>query len=266
MRAGRYKAGSARRHGTWTPALLPNLYYWFKANDAATIHFSSGVLVSQMDDKSGNGRHMVQATPANQMSVAAGQINGKNVLVDNFPSLTSYMTFSGMPLTGPFAVFFIGRPETPATGHVQSPNALGQQSGGFADIGWGSLGGGGGGPRIVGEASPTLSLPPGNTSPPTTIGPVIRGALQDTALAMIWDGTTFSLYQDGVLALSTTGGSLLGTDVIDQIGYGHATGTPNQFMWNGFWAESFGILGAGPISGPNFALACQYIRNEWGTA
>lgn len=266
MRAHHIAAHMTRhRTAAWTPASLPNLYYWFKANDPATLHFSSGVLVSQMDDKSGNGRHMVQATPANQMLLdITGQINGHNSLVDNFPSLSSYMTFSGMPLDQPFYIWFIGQPENPATGHVQSPNALGQQSGGFGDLGWGSLGGGGGGPRIVGEASSSMSLFPGNSTPPVTIGPVIRGALQSTAIAMSWDGTNFSLWEDGLL-IATQASGTLGANVIDQIGYGHGTGTPFQYMWNGYWGESFAVRGAYPAA-PDKVLADQYIRNQWGTA
>lgn len=262
--------GSARRGvppaPPWTPASLANLYFWFKSNDLSTLTFSSGALVSQMNDKSGNGRHMVQANPTNQLLYdTSGAINGHNSLVDNYPGLNSYMTFSGMPLSAPFCIWFIGQPAR-AGGigtTVQSPNALGQQSGGFGDLGWGSLSGGGGGPRIVGEASASMSLAPGSHGvPPFSIGPVIRGEFLSTAIAMLWDGTNFSLYQDGVL-IATQASGTLGANIIDQIGYGLLTGTPFQYVWNGFWGESFGAYNVSPA---DFASGSQYIRDEWGTA
>lgn len=52
---------------------------WYDASDTATIT-SSGGAVSQWDDKSGNGHHVVQATEANKPSTAAETINSLNVL------------------------------------------------------------------------------------------------------------------------------------------------------------------------------------------
>lgn len=55
---------------------------WFDASDIATITSSgSPAKVSQWDDKSGNGRHVVQATAAAQPTTGTATQNGLNVLV-----------------------------------------------------------------------------------------------------------------------------------------------------------------------------------------
>lgn len=53
---------------------------WLDADDAATFTFSSGVVVSQWDDKSGNARHAAQATVGNQPS-RNGTLNSMSTVV-----------------------------------------------------------------------------------------------------------------------------------------------------------------------------------------
>lgn len=69
--------GAAR---AWTPAQLgPSVVsMWFDAADSSTITLN-GATVSQWDDKSGNGRHAVQATAASQPTYIASDpiINNK---------------------------------------------------------------------------------------------------------------------------------------------------------------------------------------------
>lgn len=52
---------------------------WLDASDAATIT-SSGGLVSQWNDKSGNGRNFTQGTASNQPTTGATTQNGRNVV------------------------------------------------------------------------------------------------------------------------------------------------------------------------------------------
>jgi len=63
----------------WTPTELTNLEAWYDADDATTITESGGA-VSQWNDKSGNSRHVVQATGADQPTTSAETLNSKNVL------------------------------------------------------------------------------------------------------------------------------------------------------------------------------------------
>lgn len=65
----------------FTPASLPNLALWLDAADTATITSSgSPAKVSQWDDKSGNGRNLVQATANQQPTTGANTINNRNVI------------------------------------------------------------------------------------------------------------------------------------------------------------------------------------------
>ena len=63
----------------WTPAQLPSLALWLDADDASTITLN-GSNVSQWSDKSGNNRHVSQATAANQPAYLATGFNNKPTL------------------------------------------------------------------------------------------------------------------------------------------------------------------------------------------
>ena len=53
---------------------------WWDASDASTFTFSSGSVVSQWNDKSGNGNHLTQGTVANQPG-RTGTQNGLSTVV-----------------------------------------------------------------------------------------------------------------------------------------------------------------------------------------
>ena len=61
----------------WTPAEI-DIAIWLDADDASTITLATGV--SEWRDKSGNGRHAVQATGSLQPALTAGGLNGKDVI------------------------------------------------------------------------------------------------------------------------------------------------------------------------------------------
>jgi hypothetical protein len=65
----------------WTPANsgVPTAL-WLDADDAGTITKDGGDLVSQWNDKSGNARHVTQATAANQPTYQAAGLNSKPTL------------------------------------------------------------------------------------------------------------------------------------------------------------------------------------------
>ena len=52
----------------FVPTDISNLYLWLDADDASTFTYSSGSVISQWNDKSGNGYHATQATVAKQPS------------------------------------------------------------------------------------------------------------------------------------------------------------------------------------------------------
>jgi hypothetical protein len=63
----------------FTPASLAGLAAWYDASDAASIT-SSGGAVSQWNDKSGNARHLVQATGSSQPITGTRTQNSLNVI------------------------------------------------------------------------------------------------------------------------------------------------------------------------------------------
>lgn len=67
---------SARR--LWSPAQITTAL-WLDANDSSTITLN-GSTVSQWNDKSGNGRNVIQATAGSQPTYIASGLNNKPVL------------------------------------------------------------------------------------------------------------------------------------------------------------------------------------------
>jgi hypothetical protein len=66
-------------HLTFQPSSITGLKAWYDPSDTTSITSSSGK-VSQINDKSGNGYNLVQATSANQPTTGTRTINSLNVL------------------------------------------------------------------------------------------------------------------------------------------------------------------------------------------
>lgn len=64
---------------TFDPLTLPGLAVWLDPSDAASITASGGA-VSQVNDKSGNGRHFTQSSAGAKPATGAHTQNGLNVL------------------------------------------------------------------------------------------------------------------------------------------------------------------------------------------
>ena len=58
----------AYRSDTFNPLSISGLFAWFDSSDASSFTYSSGTLVSQWNDKSGNARHVSQADTGKQPS------------------------------------------------------------------------------------------------------------------------------------------------------------------------------------------------------
>lgn len=74
----------------WTPADLPNLALWLDASDASTFTYSTGVQVSQWNDKSGNNRHFTQPTSGNQP--LRGPVTVNSLIGVSFDGTDDWMT------------------------------------------------------------------------------------------------------------------------------------------------------------------------------
>jgi hypothetical protein len=117
----------------WTPAALgANLVSWHDASDAATVTQAAGA-VSQLSDKSGNGRHMVQATGSLQGAYTAAAQNGLNALTlvdDWMEASVAAGTFTGglcfasaWRVTGTSVTSFNCTPTNRTSGGVAGPVA-----------------------------------------------------------------------------------------------------------------------------------------------
>ena len=65
--------------GTFYPTMFASLQLWFDSSDLSTITASGG-LVSQWNDKSGNGYHVTQGTDVSKPTTGSVTKNGLNVL------------------------------------------------------------------------------------------------------------------------------------------------------------------------------------------
>lgn len=83
----------ASKRSAFSPASLTNMAGWYDASDSSSVTLSSGK-VSQINDLSGNARHMVQATSAQQPTYTTGARNSLNV-----------MTFNGVENMAPSGTF-----------------------------------------------------------------------------------------------------------------------------------------------------------------
>lgn len=110
------------------PLTLPNIVALYDAEEDVSI----GVGVSQWDDQTGNGNHVVQGTAGNQPTVSTDAINGNDAI--SFDGVDDYLrddAFSGGTLAFPVTVGIVLKPD-PSTS-----NALyfaGAQSPGRASI------------------------------------------------------------------------------------------------------------------------------------
>ena len=86
----------------WTPAALgSSLAIWLDASDATTLS-SSGGLVSEWRDKSGNARHAVQTSPSSQPT-----LNGSAISISDYNRfMTGAMAVGSMPTSIQVTVVF----------------------------------------------------------------------------------------------------------------------------------------------------------------
>lgn len=92
-----------------TPPISANLARWYSANYGIT---SSGGVVSQMDDLSGNGQHATQSTSGKRPSLITNARKTNSML--SFDGVDDAVTFNGITLTGDFSIYWVGSiEETP---------------------------------------------------------------------------------------------------------------------------------------------------------
>lgn len=97
----------SRKKKSWTPADIQTSL-WLDASDSSTITESGG-LVSQWDDKSGNGRHVSQASATQQPAYVAGALSNKAVLTFDGVNDTLQRASAGLNGLSSVSIFVVMR-------------------------------------------------------------------------------------------------------------------------------------------------------------
>lgn len=90
---------------TLNPLAYANLAMWYDPSDAATITQSGG-LVSQLNDKSGNNRHLTASTTA-RPTTGLTSAKGKNWL--DYNGTSNILSVSGFTLYQPLTVYCVAK-------------------------------------------------------------------------------------------------------------------------------------------------------------
>lgn len=217
--------------GGWTPADLPNVQFWYDADDASTIT-SSGGLVSQWNDKSGNARHLTQATSGSRPSTGTRTLNGRNVI--DHDGTGKNLANTGWTFT---------RTEYTAVivAEVDSKTSWNLFTSSWQDLAWirGSSGGG---------TLPHNRMDFGGYTPTVSV-----------------DGTTLSPMTSGAMHTAAGSGPILavGLGAPNTNGQSFATSiATSTWALDGGVAEILLVLGT--ISGGDMTSLTSYLSSKWG--
>ena len=110
----------------FTPTDIPGLALWLDASDAATITLDGSNNVSQWSDKSGNARHVTQATILNRPTPSTATLTGLTAIKFEQKSLAHSLTYT----LGSFFVVW----EHPTTSSGEYNGICGYRTGGGSDL------------------------------------------------------------------------------------------------------------------------------------
>jgi len=89
-----YWAQNNRLRSSFSPTDIPGLALWLDASDAASITLDGSNNVSQWNDKSGNARHVTQATVMNRPTPSTATLNGLTAIKFEAKTLTHSLTYT----------------------------------------------------------------------------------------------------------------------------------------------------------------------------
>lgn len=226
---------TSKRRGAaaaWTPASLPNLKLWAESDQGTTV--ATGV--SQWNDLSGNGNHLVQAVGAKQPALTAAAINGLPALT--FDGVDDFMQ-KAFTLSQPETVFIVAKmnswtlDDQLIDGAGASDSMLIQQQGG---------------------ASPSLRIYAGAFVGPTTALAVGTFGL----ISVKYNGASSSIQVNSGPTISGNAGAANGG------GFTLAAGMAGVFCAN--ISAAFVVLTADSVSAPDVALLKAYVTAKYGFA
>lgn len=228
------------------PTTLPNLALWLDASDAASITSSSG-LVSQWDDKSGNGRHVTASSTARPTTGAHTQ-NSRNVL--EFNGSSNVMVSTGSIQDPTLTLYVACRCKASATNSGQSPLFIGQRTSSALTLGF-----------YLNGTAPELRVYDGGSE-------VTVAATRSTNDVVLWGGTTGSTGVNRALFNGTAknGSGSLGNSTpgaSDRVVVGSLSRTSSPFFWQGYIFEA--AIYTDVHSTAQIDSFLSYFSTKWGT-
>jgi hypothetical protein len=112
--------------GGFAPTDIAGLMGWYDPSDTSSITETAGA-VSQLDDLSGNGRHLVQATGSNQPITGTRTQNGLNVLDFDGSGIGQRLYYGTNVAYNPYTIYLVAMSDTSAQGQTGTgaPNGAG---------------------------------------------------------------------------------------------------------------------------------------------
>lgn len=208
------------------------------SSNAATVTVTSstgGALVSQINDKSGNGNHLVQGTAANMPTYQYNATMGKNVLVFD-GSNDKLQTSGNITLAQPLQYLLAIKPATTGAGNIVSYTSVT------------------GNPSFFNSGSGALTIYAGTSL--STPGSTIDTAAHQVTVTV--NGASSGVRLDGVSKSSGNAGALDYSAVPFGLGGNYATPT----YYNGV------IMEVVACAAPTTTLRDQceaYLKAKWGT-
>jgi hypothetical protein len=242
---------------SFAPTDIAGLQLWLDASDASSFTFSSGSVVSQWNDKSGNSRHMSQSTVANQPS-RSGTQNGRSTVV--FDGSNDYMTFdagSDAIDISPWTWFAVVKDTS--SGNSRRILSARRSATGSADFQAGGA--------IFGyrDTGPALDIFSAGATPASRAYSASTWFLGRSTV----DGSSnMQVAVDSVAASSSAGSSSVNARYLTLGGATDPSGNPPLApaateVWLGEIAEV--ILYNAALSGTDISNVESYLRTKWGT-
>jgi hypothetical protein len=241
------KSGGA----AWTPASLPNLFAWYDASVTGDFTFSSGNVVSQWNDKSGNAKHLTQGTVASQPT-RSGTQNGLPFVV--FDGSNDWLAHSATNQIAGTAFTFI------LAGKLRAAGANDQRSLAIYDSGssdWNST-----------QHAQVIAKHDTNGNFPGAFRNTVYGSIapnstaQNVAHAFIskWDGTNHTMYTDSTAHTPVAQTGTFAADIV-LLGAGVNGSSPDIFAPLDVYEL---VIVSNAISDVNRASLVSYLQAKWG--
>jgi len=223
--------------GDFAPGDIAGLEVWYDASDDDSFTYSSGTVVSQWDDLSGNDRHLTQSTVAQQPDRSA-TVNGLDGVQSNTVDFSgSNMTSSAWNLSQPFTVFNVAQRGT----SIPTYSVLWQSKSGSRPI-------------IFARRAEGSGVPNFYAGTLRTWGPQLTSG-ERFVFTNVFDGASSEGRKNGAVE------SIAGSPGTGGIQSGVRLGASGEWF-GGIWCES--IVYDGALSADDIDSVETYLADKWG--